>query len=381
MAQGLQCQQEGRCPGDRGPLQPQSLPLRAELVLGICGTTHPVVLIGCHSCELGLREDKGLEVFLGIAGAVLAWVHEDHVETGLITMHGVEDDLQEGESQVQGWSWCSHPPWAHLRHLALWDNLPTTGLSSPTGSLLEVSQLTPCFLASGPLPRLSAKLQTASPLTSSSSLSSFRHPCRYPTSPASSSSRLYHNPGPTRLQPAQPLPVTAYRLVPHVAIVVHQVVGQLEFVKGHNLPHPLGTLGWRVRVEVHPARRGRVGLACHQPGGTVEGIPGGSRGRSQGLSLPYSVPCLSKVIVKTLILSPVMLSLPGGHHLFFNCICLRIARSLFLLPKTCCSRLGSPGMVSEGLHVTLSALRGKFLFSALLLPCCSLTCISCHPTG
>lgn len=64
----------------------------------------PVVLVGCHSRELCLREDEGLEVFLGVAGAVLARVHEDHVETGLITMHGVENDLQEGGSQVQGWS-------------------------------------------------------------------------------------------------------------------------------------------------------------------------------------------------------------------------------------------------------------------------------------
>jgi hypothetical protein len=66
---------------------------------------------------------------------------------------------------------------------------------------------------------------------------------------------------------------------------------------------------------------------------------------------------------------PVMLSPPGGHHLFFNCICLRLAHSLFLLPKPCHSRLGSPGMDSEGLHLTLSALRGRFLFSALLFPC------------
>lgn len=79
-------------------LQPQSLPLSAGLVLRSCGMTHPVVLIGCHSCELGLCEDKGLEVFLGVPGAVLSWVHEDHVETGLITMHGVENYLQEGGS-------------------------------------------------------------------------------------------------------------------------------------------------------------------------------------------------------------------------------------------------------------------------------------------
>lgn len=83
-------------------IQPQSLPLRAGLVFGSCAMTHPVVLIGCHSCELGLREDKGLEVFLGIAGTVLARVHEDHVETGLITVHGVENDLRAGAAECRG---------------------------------------------------------------------------------------------------------------------------------------------------------------------------------------------------------------------------------------------------------------------------------------
>lgn len=59
-----------------------------------CGPTHPVVLIGCHGCELGLREDEGLEVLLGVALTVLAWVHEDHVESGLVAVHGVENDLE-----------------------------------------------------------------------------------------------------------------------------------------------------------------------------------------------------------------------------------------------------------------------------------------------
>jgi hypothetical protein len=55
-----------------------------------------VVLIGRHSRELGLREDEGLEVLLGVASAVLARVHEDHVETGLVAVHGVEDYLGAG---------------------------------------------------------------------------------------------------------------------------------------------------------------------------------------------------------------------------------------------------------------------------------------------
>lgn len=78
--------------GQEEPLASVSIP-QDRLVLMSSGVTHPVVLVGCHSCELCLRENEGLEVFLGIAGAVLARVHEDHVETGLITMHGVENDL------------------------------------------------------------------------------------------------------------------------------------------------------------------------------------------------------------------------------------------------------------------------------------------------
>lgn len=59
-----------------------------------CGPTHPVVLIGCHGRELGLREDEGLEVLLGVALTVLARVHKDHVESGLVAVHGVENDLR-----------------------------------------------------------------------------------------------------------------------------------------------------------------------------------------------------------------------------------------------------------------------------------------------
>lgn len=59
-----------------------------------CGLTHPVVLIRRHGRELGLREDEGFEVLLGVALAVLARVHEDHVEAGLVAVHGIENDLR-----------------------------------------------------------------------------------------------------------------------------------------------------------------------------------------------------------------------------------------------------------------------------------------------
>lgn len=58
-----------------------------------------------------------------------------------------------------------------------------------------------------------------------------------------------------------------------MAIVIQQVIGQLQFVERHNLLHPLCALSWRVRVVVHSARCGRICLAGHQPGGAVEGVP------------------------------------------------------------------------------------------------------------
>lgn len=57
-----------------------------------------MVLIRRHGRELGLRKDEGLEVLLGIALAVFARVHEDHVETRLVAVHGVEDDLWGGQA-------------------------------------------------------------------------------------------------------------------------------------------------------------------------------------------------------------------------------------------------------------------------------------------
>lgn len=66
-----------------------------------------------------------------------------------------------------------------------------------------------------------------------------------------------------------------------MAVIVQQVVGQLELIEGDDLLHPLRPFGWRVRVVVHPAGRGGVGLAGHEPGGAVEGIPGGGGGGRQ----------------------------------------------------------------------------------------------------
>lgn len=70
--------------------------------------------------------------------------------------------------------------------------------------------------------------------------------------------------------------ITSGRLT-YVAVVVQQVVGEFEFVEGDDLLHPLRAFGRRVRVIVHPARRGGVRLAGDQPRRAVESVPSGHR--------------------------------------------------------------------------------------------------------
>lgn len=53
-----------------------------------------MVLVGCDRREAGLLENKGLVVLLGVFLAVLARVHVDHMEPGLVAVHGVQDDLR-----------------------------------------------------------------------------------------------------------------------------------------------------------------------------------------------------------------------------------------------------------------------------------------------
>lgn len=69
------------------------------------------------------------------------------------------------------------------------------------------------------------------------------------------------------------VPLVGSPVVTYMAIVIHQIVGEFELVKGNNLPHPLASLGWRIRVEVNPSRCSRIRLACYQPGRAMEGIP------------------------------------------------------------------------------------------------------------
>ena len=59
-----------------------------------------------------------------------------------------------------------------------------------------------------------------------------------------------------------------------MAIVVHEVVGEFEFVKGDNLFHPLGSLGGGVRVDVDTTGHMRVSLTGYNPTTAVERVPG-----------------------------------------------------------------------------------------------------------
>lgn len=85
-----------RSPGTSGatqpPIPPLSLP-RAPL------PPHPVVLIGSHGGEARLLEDEGFEVLLRVFLAVFPGVHVDHVKTRLVSVHGVQNDLNDKTSK------------------------------------------------------------------------------------------------------------------------------------------------------------------------------------------------------------------------------------------------------------------------------------------
>lgn len=54
-----------------------------------------MVLVGSDSGEARLLEHEGFEVLFGIFLTIFAWVHVDHMETGLISVHGVENNLED----------------------------------------------------------------------------------------------------------------------------------------------------------------------------------------------------------------------------------------------------------------------------------------------
>lgn len=61
-----------------------------------------MVLVGSDRGEAGLLKHKGFEVLLGVFFTVFAWIHVDHVEAWLVSVHGVENNLEE---RFQDRSW------------------------------------------------------------------------------------------------------------------------------------------------------------------------------------------------------------------------------------------------------------------------------------
>ena len=58
----------------------------------------------------------------------------------------------------------------------------------------------------------------------------------------------------------------------HMPVVVHQIIGKLQFIKGHDLLHPLGSLGGGVGVDMDPPRHVGIRLSRHHPARAVEGV-------------------------------------------------------------------------------------------------------------
>lgn len=59
-----------------------------------------MVLVGSDSSEACLLEHEGFEVLLGIFLTIFARVYVDHMEAGLVSVHGVENNL---EDKVMRW--------------------------------------------------------------------------------------------------------------------------------------------------------------------------------------------------------------------------------------------------------------------------------------
>lgn len=87
-----------------------------------------MVLVGRHGSEAGLLEDKGLKVLLCVLLAVFSWVDVNHVEPRLVSVHGVQNDLDDKTSKGDGMTDSFHdtkmvalrekasPPPLHISH-------------------------------------------------------------------------------------------------------------------------------------------------------------------------------------------------------------------------------------------------------------------------
>ena len=77
--------------------------------------------------------------------------------------------------------------------------------------------------------------------------------------------KLYPKPPLISSQLLPPPPFCIYPEISYQAVLVGQVVGELELVEGDNLLHPLLAGGRTVRMDVHPLGHLGVRLARHNP--------------------------------------------------------------------------------------------------------------------
>lgn len=64
-----------------------------------------MVLVGSDSSETRLLEYEGFEILLGIFLTVFSWVHIDHMEAGLVSVHGVENNLEDKVERQELGNW------------------------------------------------------------------------------------------------------------------------------------------------------------------------------------------------------------------------------------------------------------------------------------
>lgn len=209
---------------------------------------HPVVLVGGHGREARLLEDEGFEVLLRVFLAVFPGVHVDHVKTRLVSVHGVQNDLNDKTSKET--------------------------ITDPGGASREESA------APGP----------AGSLARGQPRGWGRPGPRSPWGGARAGAP-HGNHGAGSSPPGQP---RARHLFPgdtYMPVVIQQIVGQFELIERNDLLHPLRPFRRGVRVVMHPPGGGGVGFAGHQPGGAVEGVPEGGEGTlSRSPGAPATVP-------------------------------------------------------------------------------------------
>lgn len=208
---------------------------------------HPVVLVGGHCREARLLEDESFEVLLRVLLAVFPRVHVDHVKTRLVSVHGVQNDLNDKTSKETitdpGGAW-------RAESAAPAQPAPLPGAAA--GLEQDRGAEPPGRGAGGVTPRES----------------------QYGEFPPGAAPFWTSSPGNT-----------------YMPVVIQQIVGQFELIEGNDLLHPLRSFGRGVRVVMDSPGGGGVGFAGHQPGGTVEGVPAGGEGTlSRGREAPARVP-------------------------------------------------------------------------------------------